>query len=899
MLVHFFVRFSTQHGQSILLCGNTGEIGLDNWQNAYELKYFNDEFWQASVQFADVQQPLQYSYAIKNSDGSLNQEWETRSINLSEALGKHITIVDTWNDTSNVENNFYTQAFSKIWLNHNTPNIITQPSPTATHIFRVKYALLQPGEVVCLSGDGDKLGNWNTNNLIILTKKGDWYSTSIDLSNHIGSITYKYGIYNLQTKSFVQFEEGNNRVYFAYNQGLQYTVFNDGFLRLPNRVWRGAGLALPVFSLRTEHSFGIGEFTDMVAMAMWAKQIGLKILQILPINDTTSNYTFTDSYPYSAITAFALHPIYINVDVLAGEKYRYLVMQYQEKRQELNSKPAVDYVETMKVKKEIIAKLYPLLKHETFSSENYQLWAKLNSHWLYPYAAFCYLRDKNQSADFNTWPKYSQYQQQEIDKLVLHPHQDYEEVALHLFIQYHLHVQLLESIATIHQLGLAVKGDIPIGINRNSADAWQQPELYNMNMQAGAPPDDFAVAGQNWGFPTYNWDAMAANNFLWWQQRFEHMGQYFDAFRIDHILGFFRIWSIPLHAVQGIMGYFVPALPVALSEFHERGIWFDYNRYTQPFINNDTLNQYFGALKNKAEQFFENHFNGSFSLKPEFNTQVKVEKYFDGLPSVEENDLLKDGLYNCISNFILIEVEGSNRSQFHFRISMTSTQSFKALGDDVKGKLEDLYVNYFFRRQDDFWGQQAMKKLPALKRCTNMLVCGEDLGMVPDCVPGIMKSLGLLSLEIQRMPKDPTRKYFHPADAPYLSVVTPSTHDMSTVRGWWEENAENTQQFFEKELGQQGPAPTYCESWVNNQILVQHLYSPAMLSIFQWQDIMGMNAKLRRENPNDERINVPANPKHYWQYRMHIPIEQLMEEATLNNELKNLIIASGRFNSIS
>jgi 4-alpha-glucanotransferase len=232
--------------------------------------------------------------------------------------------------------------------------------------------------------------------------------------------------------------------------------------------------------------------------------------------------------------------------------------------------------------------------------------------------------------------------------------------------------------------------------------------------------------------------------------------------------------------------------------------------------------------------------------------------------------------------------------QFHFRIGMESTKSFAALDGSTQQKLRDLYVNYFYRRQDDFWQKEAMNKLPGLKRTTNMLVCGEDLGMVPGCVPEVMSQLGILSLEIQRMPKDPAKEFFHPADAPYLSVVTPSTHDMSTIRGWWEEDQEKTQHFYNHLLGKQGAAPFYCEGWINREIVIQHLFSPAMWSIFQLQDLMGIDDNLRRSNPNEERINIPADPKHYWRYRMHLNLEDLLNENAFNLELSGLISASKR-----
>jgi 4-alpha-glucanotransferase len=343
------------------------------------------------------------------------------------------------------------------------------------------------------------------------------------------------------------------------------------------------------------------------------------------------------------------------------------------------------------------------------------------------------------------------------------------------------------------------------------------------------------------------------------------------------------------------MGHFEPCIPVHIHEFNQRNIWFDYQRYTKPFITEQVL---YDLVGNEANYFKQNYLQpdgyGNYVLRDEFSTQRKVEDHFYA-PEINEHDnWVKQKLFDLISNVILFEVENSNGQQFHFRFALESTKSFQYLDQHTQNQVKDLYVDYFFRRQDNFWMKEAMKKLPELKRSTNMLICGEDLGLVPGSVPDVMKQLGLLSLEIQRMPKQTEREFFHPNDAPYLSVVTPSTHDMSTIRGWWEEDRKKTQRFFNYELGQWGDAPYFCEPWINRSILIQHLYSPAMWSIFQLQDILGISKELRRENPHEERINVPAIPKYYWRYRMHLFLEDLLNADEFNNELKGNIEACGR-----
>lgn len=894
MKIQFYLRFFTQYGQSLFVSGNCEALGNNDLAAALPMQYLTDEFWTVSIDLGkDFENILQYNYILKNENGEVVVEWGSdRLVDVMKLTMDELTLIDTWNHAGAFENAFYTQPFTNVLLQKHK-EVKQKPPKTTTHIFRVKAPLLTKHEVLCISGSNETLTKWSNTEPLTMQLEGNWWTAKLDLSAEGFPVAYKYAVYNTKTKSFV-FESGNNRILYDSYGKKKITVLHDGFAQLPNATWKAAGVAIPVFSLRTQNSLGVGEFTDIKALVDWAKKVNMKLIQILPINDTTATHTWQDSYPYAAISAFALHPIYLNIETVAGKATHAVVKSLKKKQKDLNALVDVDYEAVMKAKWAAIKELYVEQKLALHEDAVFFQFFELNRHWLVPYAAFSYLRDKYKTPDFSQWKAHSVYDEHAIQEFVDPAQKHYDEIALYYFIQYHLHLQLQSSTAYAHANGIIVKGDIPIGIYRNSCDAWVEPELYNMSMQAGAPPDDFAVKGQNWGFPTYNWQRMAQDGFKWWRQRFEQMSNYFDAFRIDHILGFFRIWSVPMHAVEGILGYFVPSIPVHITEFAPRGMWFDYQRLCRPFINDDVLREFMSGDAEILKPYLNHIGDGQFELKEEFNTQRKVEAHFAKLEANDHHDRLKHGLYDCISNVILFEVEGSQSQLFHFRISMGSTSSFRYLDADSKRKLDDLYVNYFYRRQDDFWRKEALAKLPSLKRSTNMLVCGEDLGMVPDCVPDVMNQLGMLSLEIQRMPKDPSKQFFHPSTAPYLSVVTPSTHDMSTIRGWWEEDRTLTQKFYTHEIGQLGEAPYYCEPWIVRTIISQHLYSPAMWSIFQIQELLGMSGELRRENPNDERINVPANPKHYWRYRMHIGFEELLQQDAFNEELRGLIVASGR-----
>jgi len=897
MKVQFFLRFHTGYGQSLLISGNTEELGNDDLSNALLMTYLNDDFWTAIIELKQKKiGQLRYKYLLKTNDGEIIPEFgNDRTASFGKNGINELQFIDTWNHAGEFENAFFTAPFQNTLLDGTTSAGKAKSPKHATHIFKVKAPLLQKNEVLCLTGNAAALNDWSVEKPLLMGKEDNWWVFKADLSEENFPLAYKYGVYNKKEKKFRHFESGNNRSLYTEPAKKKLTIVHDGFAHLPNNTWKGAGVAIPVFSLRSKKSFGIGEFTDLKLLVDWAKLAGLKLIQILPVNDTIATHTWTDSYPYAAISAFALHPMYVNLERIAGKKHADRLRALKRKQKELNDLADVDYEQVMKFKIGMLKELYELSGAECLASEEYQSFFESNKHWLAPYAAFCCFRDKYKTSDFQRWKANGTYDERDIEKLSAPTSKTFNEIALHYFIQYHLHVQLKDAADYAHEQGVVLKGDIPIGIYRYGCDAWMTPELYNMCMQAGAPPDDFAIKGQNWGFPTYNWKRMQQDGFAWWRQRFEQMSNYFDAFRIDHILGFFRIWSIPMNAIEGIMGYFVPAIPVDVREFGEKGIWFDYQRYCKPFINDEILNHTFGGFADRVRrEFIITNAQGNYELEMGMASQRQVQDYFSSLDDTDENRTIRQGLSDLISNVILFEEENSQAEKFHFRFGMDNTSSYGYLEWNTRQKLKDLYVDYFFSRQDDFWRKEAMHKLPYLKRATNMLICGEDLGMVPHCVPDVMKQLGILSLEIQRMPKDATKEFFHPNDAPYLSVVTPSTHDMSTIRGWWEEDRGRTQRFYNNILGQYGSAPYFCEAWVNRAVVLQHLYCPAMWSIFQLQDILGMSEKLRRQNPNEERINVPAIPKYYWRYRMHLTLEELLKENEFNEELRGYVVNSGR-----
>lgn len=656
----------------------------------------------------------------------------------------------------------------------------------------------------------------------------------------------------------------------------------------PNN-WRGAGVAVPVFSLKSKYNFGVGEFSDLKLLADWCHKVGLKIIQILPVNDTCSNNTWSDSYPYKAISTKALHPLYLNLSEM-GTLYNEEEKEYFEKcRETLNAKDYVDYPEVMRIKKSFFRKIFDQTWNDLKNRYDYINFFKENEEWLVPYAAFCYFRDTFGTSDFSQWGIFSSYDRKKIETFIYNK-EDTRDIDIHFFLQYHLDKQLKSSVDYLHHKGIALKGDIPIGIGRHSVEAWTSPDLFHLNAQAGAPPDSFAAEGQNWGFPTYNWEMMAKDNYKWWRERLSHMSRYFDAYRIDHILGFFRIWEIPIEQSHGTMGYFSPALPLSIDEIHSQGLDLDLDRLTKPYIRRHFLYDYFGEY---TDEVINNYLNetsaGCFELKSEYNNQRKIidKLSTDISQKSDKQEVIKQGLLNLCTQVLFLK-DKNDVNKLHPRIALQFTHSYNELNDYQKNIINKLYDNYFYHRNEDLWREEALKKLPSLISASDMMVCGEDLGMVPACVPEVMAMLNILSLEVQRMPKRYGDTFVDPANNQYLSVDTTSTHDTSTIRGWWEENGELTNRFYHEILEHQEGAPFFAEPYVCKEILSQHFNSSSMWVILPIQDYIAIDGDFRWDQTQREQINVPANPENHWCYKMHQSLEAIMERQSFNDMICNL-----------
>ena len=889
MTVSFNIEYRTSWGEEVRIAGLLSEsIPMHTTDGIY---------WTADVELEVPKEgmTINYSYQIEQNQIIIRKEWDSfpRRLFLSGNSKKKYQIKDCWKNIPE-QLYYYSSAFTEALLAH--PDRAEIPPCHRKGLVIKAYApRINKDYCLAICGNQKALGNWDPDKAIPMSDANfpEW-QIELDASKLKFPLEYKFILYHKEEKKADCWENNPNR-YLAdpelkTNETL---VISDRYAYFDIPVWKGAGIAIPVFSLKSENSFGVGDFGDLKRMIDWAVSTQQKVIQILPINDTTMTHAWTDSYPYNSISIYAFHPMYADIKQMGTLKDKSAAAKFNKKQKELNGLPAMDYEAVNQTKWEYFRLIFKQEGEKVLASGEFGEFFNANKEWLQPYAVFSYLRDAFQTPNFREWPRHSVYNAQDIEKMCRPESVDYPHIALYYYIQFHLHLQLVAATKYAREHGVVLKGDIPIGISRNSVEAWTEPYYFNLNGQAGAPPDDFSVNGQNWGFPTYNWDVMEKDGYRWWMKRFQKMSEYFDAYRIDHILGFFRIWEIPMHAVHGLLGQFIPSIPMSREEIESYGLPFR-EEYLIPYIHESFLGQVFGPHTDYVKQTFllPAETPGVYHMKPEFTTQREVESFFAG--KNDENSLwIRDGLYTLISDVLFVP-DTKEKDKYHPRIGIQRDFIFRSLNEQEQNAFNRLYDQYYYHRHNEFWRQQAMKKLPQLTQSTRMLVCGEDLGMIPDCVSSVMNDLRILSLEIQRMPKNPMHEFGYLNEYPYRSVCTISTHDMSTLRGWWEEDYLQTQRYYNTMLGHYGTAPTVATPELCEEVVRNHLKSNSILCILSLQDWLSIDGKWRNPNVQEERINVPSNPRNYWRYRMHLTLEQLMKAEELNDKIRELIKYTGR-----
>jgi len=633
------------------------------------------------------------------------------------------------------------------------------------------------------------------------------------------------------------------------------------------------GVAVPVFSLRSSKSCGIGEFSDLPLLGQWCQKSELEIIQILPVNDTG----YQES-PYSALSAFALHPIFIRLDTIKGSKF--YAKEINALRNELENNERVQFASVLSAKLKILQKIYHKNIDNIKSDNKIESWAK-NNPWVKNYAIFSTLRKGNSLSTWQMWDEYKDPTEKDLKKLWK---EKFNEVYFYVWVQYHLENQLVKAAEELDEMGVSLKGDIPILMNEDSCDVWANRAYFNLNLSAGAPPDMYSTDGQNWGFPIYDWENLKRDDYSWWRNRLKQAAKFYHAYRIDHVLGFFRIWNIPYEMVTGSLGYFNPSAHISQKDLQSIG--FDEGRVnwlSKPHVFEEEIQNRLGSEAESVINLCLKRI-GKENLFL-FNEEFSSEK---NLYNSRISDKAKVFLSEMLKNITLIKIDDET---FSLSWMYKNTRGFHSLNQWEKEKIEEL-SNSCGVRAEKIWEKNALNLLSFMKNTTDMLVCAEDLGAVPDCVPSVLQDLGILGLKVVRWAREwglEGEPYTPVSQYPRLSVCTPAVHDSTTLRQWWYE--EKNKKMLAEGIGAESLEEEATEEAVEN-FLSSLFKSRSAICMLQIQDLFALDNSVCHKDVNFERINIPGTVQDInWSYRITPELENLLKNEKLQKKISSLVSA--------
>jgi len=652
------------------------------------------------------------------------------------------------------------------------------------------------------------------------------------------------------------------------------------------------GAVVPVGALRSKNGMGVGEFHDLAAFALLCKKMKIGLIQILPVNDTGF-----ESSPYSSLTAFGLHPLYLRIEDLeefeaAG---RPIKKRIKEARERFDKETRFSHYEVLKEKLEICRAVFELKKAEITESAktgNIAAWIERNS-WVKVYAVYRRLKEANELSSWKFWKEYRDVTAADIEKLWA-DNDLFEEHIFWVWLQQALDAQFSKAAKAITDAGIVLEGDLPILMNEDSCDVWAHPDIFIQDLSAGAPPDFYSPDGQNWGFPIYNWKAQEEDNFSWWRKRLEIAGRFYQAYRIDHVLGFFRIWASSRHDSSSALGRYVPYTPVTTRDLND--LKFDSGRIrwlSRPHI---TTAELWDELKKDLGGVFSDAEIAASAQKIFSEALERINKeelwLFKGSISGEK-DIHQIGFRPLIEKYLVkkwhdrlfIEYEkGKFFPSWFFRDS----KAYKSLNENERNALEELLEKRRVK-SEKIWEAQGKKLLSVLVESSHMLPCAEDLGETPACVPKVLSKLKILGLRVVRWHRlwgKESQPYIPFEEYPELSVCTPAVHDSCTVREWWEREANQGQ--FAGFIGVPS-LPKMYNPGTAKIILSKIAAARSRFRVFQIQDLLHLSNKWYSKDPASERINVPGtNNEFNWTYRLPAPIEEIMKDKDLIHSVAEL-----------
>lgn len=699
---------------------------------------------------------------------------------------------------------------------------------------------------------------------------------------------------------------------------------------------RKTGVVVPLSALYTKDSPAVGDFVSLKAFADFCAQCGLGVIQLLPVNDTG-----TQSSPYSALSAFALHPMYIHIESLpefedAMKNCRPFSAAYKAFVKECKYGARFDYAKVSEGKIKLLHLLYSYMEKVISSkkksaqtpsdssksfADHYDYEIKTfvaDNPWVVAYAVFKDLKDSFSQASWKEWTEDKRTMNRRQIELRWSNRALRSSHNFYVWCQMRAASQFKDASNYIRAQGIILKGDLPILMNEDSVDCWAWPEFFNQELRAGSPPDADNPLGQRWGFPTYNWDKIISDDFSWWKDRVRFASNYYSAFRLDHVLGFFRIWEYSEKETTAFLGHTNPYAYTERRVLQKMG--FDDGRLhwlSQPHIPTEAVGSILGnwdearSVMSKICVRIGDEELWNFKDEITCDSLIYATAFVD---DEEKNRAIQNVLAEKWRDRTLIEIE---KDRFVPVWSYSATTAWKSLSMEEKKSLEQEFAA-LQEQENELWKSHAFEILRPIVKKTEMQACAEDLGANLPALNEVLPALDIASLRVVRWTRrwDQMNQPYEAFDTyPHLSVTSTSVHDSSTIREWWQNEKQSVWAFLETVKSAEQKNELFApdldtlmekkpdESLKKYPVNVDTCFDPKVAAFVlekcagtrsRWfinplQDYLYLDASCYREKAGDERINVPGTVnENNWTYRMPVSVEDLASKSALIQEIRKI-----------
>lgn len=847
-----------------------------------------------------------YYYQVENGDG-LVERWEWRGAERTYVFDAsiHYMFSDSWQEPPS-SRILFTSAF-RVWRQQRREDKLEcdermcrtrLPMFRRTILFRVFAPQLSDNEELAICGNHPVLGDWNLSCAVRMQQMSaqEWTMT-VRVDNVALPLEYKYVVIDRQSRRLKQWEEGGNRstgsCQLADGEAL---VLFGSLVRLPERRWYAAGVSVPLSVLRSELSYGIGDFGDLRRLVDWAISAGMRMIHLPPLYDTVLKGDCRDSNPYHSVSSYALHPQYLDLVALGEIADKDAMRRFREQRKELEALGKIDYEAVWRVKSEYSCRRFEEDGEAVLVSQSFKEFHRKNAFWLIPYAVFCAKHKELAASGVLERAELGVYCEKILagtERLAPSLEREIHKIE---YVQYHLHRQLKSVSDYARSHGVVLMTDVPAGISPDSVDRWLYSEFFDDAVSLGQMPSDVTPEGSISTLIPFRkpvTEQQQAAFAAWWHGRMERTAGFFDAIHLPQAASYVSAWVVPRHQVCATMGQFTPSLPLTVEELAMFGLKWPHDMYAQPWIDDAIVAQLFGPYAEKVKhQYLLPSPNGFYRLRKEVASPARLQHAFEGRTDESSLDV-KEGLRQLTANVLFVE-DVHRSGEFHPRLGGLHTSAYRMLNEEERRAYHRVYRHYYGNRHEALWRCCADRFFAEVAGGTHMLVVASGDGAQPCGWDEVLAAHGVLPCCFSASSKSGDEEFGQLEKNPYWSMTAASALGSASLQQWWEECLPRAQRYAMSVLQKEILTPCSLSPVLAEEIVARHLYSPSMFCVLNMQDWLAIGGASYAASDQTEGMERTLGEENHWKHRMPFTLNQLQGEDTFNEKIRQMIKGSGR-----